>query len=80
MLFICSQEKPHKCDICPKSFPTPGNLRKHRYSHGNSSPFKCPICYRIFVKQVNLRNHTRLHHSNIELLSAEVTTAKVSTM
>ena len=56
-----SAEKPHKCAHCPKSFPTPGDLRNHEYVHSADWPFKCELCARSFSKQTNLRNHAYLH-------------------
>jgi hypothetical protein len=59
--FFIQQEKPHKCSLCAKSFPTPGDLRSHMYVHSGSWPFKCQICSRGFSKQTNLKNHLFLH-------------------
>lgn len=55
------QEKPHKCSLCAKSFPTPGDLKSHMYVHSGSWPFKCHICSRGFSKHTNLKNHLFLH-------------------
>lgn len=55
------QDKPHKCNLCSKSFPTPGDLRSHMYVHSGSWPFKCHICSRGFSKHTNLKNHLFLH-------------------
>ncbi|XP_052864567.1 zinc finger protein 226-like [Anopheles cruzii] len=55
------KDKPHKCSLCSKSFPTPGDLKSHMYVHNGSWPFKCHICSRGFSKQTNLKNHLFLH-------------------
>ena len=55
------QEKPHKCELCQKSFPTPGDLKSHMYIHNGSWPHRCPICDRGFSKVTNLKNHLFLH-------------------
>jgi uncharacterized Zn-finger protein len=58
---LCYQEKPHKCDVCGKSFPTPGDLKSHGYVHSGSWPYRCSVCRRGFSKQTNLKNHLFLH-------------------
>ncbi|KAF4523061.1 hypothetical protein B566_EDAN013049 [Ephemera danica] len=56
-----TNDKPHKCALCLKSFPTPGDLRSHQYVHSGAWPFRCGACGRGFSKQTNLRNHLFLH-------------------
>ena len=63
-LILFLQEKPHKCSMCSKSFPTPGDLKSHTYVHTGTWPFKCHICHRGFSKQTNLKNHLLLHSGN----------------
>ncbi len=57
------QEKPHKCSLCAKSFPTPGDLKAHMYVHTGTWPYRCTICSRGFSKQTNLKNHLLLHET-----------------
>lgn len=65
------QEKPHKCDECGRSFPTPGDLRAHGYSHTGNWPLRCPVCNRGFCKLGALHHHMKSHGNNekIEILS-----------
>ncbi|ODN03352.1 PR domain zinc finger protein 1 [Orchesella cincta] len=58
------KEKPHKCEICSKTFPTPGDLKSHGYVHSGTWPFRCPVCKRGFSKHTNLKNHLFLHTGN----------------
>ena len=70
-LALIQQEKPHKCLLCSKSFPTPGDLKSHMYVHTGSWPFKCQVCQRGFSKQTNLKNHLQLHASEEKLVSID---------
>ncbi|KAL2724226.1 zinc finger protein 239-like isoform X1 [Vespula squamosa] len=58
------QEKPHKCNECGRSFPTPGDLRAHGYSHTGNWPMRCPICNRGFCKPGALHHHMQLHNGD----------------
>ncbi|CAN8014674.1 unnamed protein product, partial [Ixodes persulcatus] len=49
--------KPHKCPVCSKSFPTPGDLKSHAYVHSGTWPYRCHLCERGFSKHTNLKNH-----------------------
>ncbi len=68
------QDKPHKCGVCDKSFPTPGDLKTHEVSaHGGGGgigigggaqihhPFRCHLCGKGFAKQLSARNHLIAH-------------------
>ncbi|KAI4466268.1 pr domain zinc finger protein [Holotrichia oblita] len=44
-----------------KSFPTPGDLKSHKYVHNGSWPYRCSVCLRGFSKQTNLNNHIVIH-------------------
>ncbi|CAG9129000.1 unnamed protein product [Plutella xylostella] len=68
------EEKPHKCSLCSKSFPTPGDLKSHMYVHSGSWPYKCHICSRGFSKHTNLKNHLFLHTAKHQRNSAREAT------
>ena len=61
LLFLSFKEKPHKCEVCNKTFPTPGDLKSHRFVHSGVWPFRCHICNRGFTKQNIARNHMLGH-------------------
>ena len=68
-IFFSFQEKPHKCELCQKSFPTPGDLKSHMYIHNGSWPHRCHICDRGFSKITNLKNHLFLHTGKIKIFT-----------
>ena len=54
-----------KCDICDKSFNTPGALRKHRYTHvEEKSQHRCRTCNKIFPFESQLKSHRHVHCRN----------------
>lgn len=50
------QEKPHKCSLCTRTFPTPGDLRNHFYVHSGMWPYVCK-CGRGFAKKAAYQGH-----------------------
>ena len=54
-------EKPHKCDICYKSFIVPYDLKVHRYLHTGERPYKCPVCCKGFRDNSHMLKHKRIH-------------------
>lgn len=60
------QEKPHKCSLCPRSFPTPGDLRNHFYIHTGMWPFQCK-CGRGFAKRTAYHSHMHTHRHQLQL-------------
>ncbi len=55
--------KPHLCDVCERSFPTPWKLKRHRVIHTGEKPYKCSICDKYFNVRDNLKVHMKQKHS-----------------
>ena len=59
--FIANHHKV-QCDICAKSFNTPGALRKHRYTYvEEKSQYKCRTCSKMFPFESQLKSHCHVH-------------------
>ncbi|XP_038212825.1 gastrula zinc finger protein xFG20-1-like [Zerene cesonia] len=57
--------RPHKCDICEKSFHKMSDLKKHKDIHEGIPRYECPTCQRKFKDSSNLKRHM-LRHNNIK--------------
>lgn len=57
------QSKPHKCDLCSKSFPNPSLLRDHKLAHSNERNFHCDECGKSFKIKSQLRSHKEYHRA-----------------
>ena len=56
-----TDEKPFKCQYCPKSFSSQSNLRGHWSIHKEERPYLCSICGTSFKANSNLVKHTQRH-------------------
>ena len=66
-----------KCDICDKSFNTPGALRKHRYTHvEEKSQYRCRTCSKIFPFESQLKSHRNVHRRNRNYICASANCGK----
>lgn len=55
----------YKCTLCPKSYKTDDNLKKHVDSkHLGLKPFECTICDKKFTQKGSLTTHLKKKHSN----------------
>lgn len=56
-----AENKPYKCDLCPKTFTTKTVLRQHLLVHSGEKPFVCSSCGKAFNNYYNLQVHERIH-------------------
>lgn len=52
---------PAQCDLCPKRFPTNGQMQQHRRYHTQEKPFACKHCGARFVERSTCTQHERIH-------------------
>ena len=53
-------QRPFKCDQCPKSFFARHVLRKHQLNH--TRPYKCPVCGKGFMRRYMMTKHFSKWH------------------
>ncbi|XP_061478143.1 zinc finger protein 271-like isoform X2 [Rhineura floridana] len=56
-----TEEKPHKCAMCGKSFDRSSGLLRHARIHTGKALFQCDICEKSFKQSSNLISHRRTH-------------------
>ena len=68
-----SKDKPHKCSLCPKSFPAMFMLKHHqsKVHASKKESYKCNLCDLSFKKSWRLRKHKRFIHSEKALLACD---------
>ncbi|KAJ8714291.1 hypothetical protein PYW08_007911 [Mythimna loreyi] len=58
---VHSQQRPHECPTCPKTFSRKSHLEDHVKSHSESRTFVCDICGKGSKSGAALRMHLRTH-------------------
>ncbi|GLD73749.1 zinc finger protein 345-like isoform X1, partial [Lates japonicus] len=56
--------KPFSCDVCSKSFPRPGALRRHKKIHSRRTQDVCPVCGLTFTQSHLLQEHLKTHEED----------------
>ncbi|XP_047101124.1 zinc finger protein 724-like isoform X1 [Schistocerca piceifrons] len=58
---VVTVKRPHKCDICGKSFFELCNLKTHSLIHTGERPHRCDICGKSFIQLGHLNSHSLIH-------------------
>lgn len=53
--------RPHRCEVCQRSFREVATLRKHEQLHRADRPYICTTCGKSFLWSSNLKVHERVH-------------------
>ena len=53
--------RPHRCEVCQRSFREVATLRKHEQLHRADRPYICNTCGKSFLWSSNLKVHERVH-------------------
>ena len=60
----------HECNLCPKSFCSYANLKKHIEYHKN--PLVCKYCQKTFISDCGFQRHINLHEGTLKKYMCDV--------
>ena len=56
--------RPYPCQVCAKSFPTKGAVKKHESIHKTERTHPCQLCDKKFARADHLKSHMRSHQNS----------------
>ncbi|XP_055891595.1 zinc finger protein 423-like isoform X3 [Biomphalaria glabrata] len=59
-----TDDNPHNCQFCEKSFAKKAYLKLHQQTHTAHMPYKCHHCPRLFRHKKSRERHEKLHSSD----------------
>jgi len=77
LTLLLSDEKPFKCDECPKRFKAQKYLKLHTSFH-KKRRFVCQECGKAYVSNFYLKNHFLKSHGSKLLLMKHVVVSELS--
>ncbi|KAF4528215.1 hypothetical protein B566_EDAN016836 [Ephemera danica] len=63
-LYIHSDIRKHRCDLCSKSFKRSSELKRHQRTHSNLRPYGCTSCEKTFNRSSHLTRHREQCHKD----------------
>ena len=61
---VIAGERPYKCKLCPKDFPTKDTFKKHMLCHSDERSFKCGECGKLFKRITHAKEHLKIHSND----------------
>ncbi|XP_045190602.2 zinc finger protein 391-like [Mercenaria mercenaria] len=75
------KDRPHKCNVCGKSYIEAQTLKIHMRKHSGDRPYICHHCGRQFYSSSNLLSHRNSAHSDTrEIHKCDICDARLSTL
>ncbi|KAL4222443.1 hypothetical protein ACF0H5_018482 [Mactra antiquata] len=66
-----TDERPFKCDVCPKTYKSRYHLNEHKAIHEEVKPYYCEFCGKGVTSASALKNHKLMHHSSTRPFNCE---------